>query len=63
MLSVSRKEFEEKFEKSTLVQEASETRLSVLIKERDQFANLALERGKALEVLKINWFEMRHLIG
>ena len=48
--SEQRRRSEEKFKMSTSEKDENQARVSALMKERDEFAKLALERGKALEV-------------
>ena len=48
--SEQHKQSEEKLQTFTSEKEESQLRVLTLIKERDEFATLALERGKALEV-------------
>ena len=54
MFSEQRKQSEEKFKLSSSEKEESQARVLALIKERDEFAKLALERGKGLEVSHVH---------
>ena len=44
---------EEKIKMSTFEKDESQAKVLSMIKERDEFAKLALERGKALEVSQL----------
>ena len=59
MYTEQHRKSEEKFKMSTSEKDETQARVLSMTKERDEFAKLALERGKALEVrLFLNCFEL-----